>query len=74
MNVKIWNEEVDANRRYVFIRVDKNDIITNVKIITGDQLAALDNTGTLTTKNQATMHQFPKSRLYIEVDTTSMQE
>lgn len=56
LNVQIWNEEVDATRRYVFLRVDKNDVITAVKIITGDELAQYDRTGTLTRKYQATMN------------------
>lgn len=54
-NVQIWNEEVDAARRYVFLRVNKNDIITSVRVINGEELARYDRTGTLTRKYQATM-------------------
>lgn len=61
LNVQIWNEEVDAARRYVFFRANKNDIITNVKIITGDELAWYDRTGTLTKKYQATMNSFGRN-------------
>lgn len=38
MNVQIWNEEIDAARRYVFLRPDEADVIKAVKIITGEEL------------------------------------
>lgn len=66
MNVQIWNEEVDAARRYVFLRVDENDIITSVRVISGDVLAKFDRTGKLTTKYQATMASFNNSHLFSE--------
>ncbi|KAF1086171.1 hypothetical protein SPSYN_00912 [Sporotomaculum syntrophicum] len=52
-NLQIWNEEVSITRRYVLIQVASNNIITNVKVVTGDILADLDTTGTLTQKYQA---------------------
>ncbi len=55
LNVQIWNEEVDPNRRYVFIQIDENDAIIAVKIINGEELVKYDRTGTLTQKYQATM-------------------
>ncbi|WP_295996792.1 hypothetical protein [uncultured Veillonella sp.] len=55
LNVQIWNEEVDAARRYVFLKVNENDIVTAVKVITGEMLAKYDRTGTLTKKYQASM-------------------
>lgn len=61
MNVQIWNEEVDGNRRYVFFQVNDNDIITAVKVITGDVLAQYDRTGTLTRKYQATMNSYGRN-------------
>ena len=64
MNVQIWNEEVDANRRYVFLRVDENDLITSVRVITGETLAQYDRTGRLTTKYQATMNSYDNSYLF----------
>lgn len=66
MNVQIWNEEVDAARRYVFLKVDENDIITSVRVISGDVLAQFDRTGKLTTKYQATMNSFNSSHLFSE--------
>ncbi|MBT9172012.1 MAG: hypothetical protein DDT21_00388 [Syntrophomonadaceae bacterium] len=69
MNVQIWNEKIDPKRRYVFIRVNTEDVITGVKIINGDQLAELDRTGTLTTKYQATMSNLGESSLLSTEDT-----
>jgi hypothetical protein len=52
-NLQIWNEELSATRRYVLIRTSAEDIITRVKVVTGDTLALIDTTGTLTKKYQA---------------------
>ncbi|MEO1750050.1 hypothetical protein [Thiofaba sp. EF100] len=52
-NLQVWNEELSASRRYVIIRVSEADVITRVKVVTGDTLALLDTTGTLTRKYQA---------------------
>lgn len=51
-NLQIWNEEVDAARRYVVL-VLRADTIAEVKVIAGADLAQFDTTGTLTTKFQA---------------------
>lgn len=64
LNVQIWNEEVDASRRYVFLQIDENDIISNVRVISGNVLAQFDRTGKLTTKYQATMNHFDNSYLF----------
>lgn len=52
-NLQIWNEELAPARRYALIRVSKEDVVTRVKVVTGDALALLDMTGTLTQKYQA---------------------
>jgi hypothetical protein len=52
-NLQIWNEELAPTRRYVLIRVADNDVVRQVKVVTGDTLALLDTTGTLTQKYQA---------------------
>ena len=52
-NLQIWNEEVSPSRRYVLIRVDDNDKVTKVRVVTGPIIAAYDTTGTLTHKFQA---------------------
>ena len=52
-NLQVWNEELSPVRRYVLIRVSEADEITRVKVVSGDRLALLDTTGTLTQKYQA---------------------
>lgn len=52
-NLQIWNEDISPSRRYVIIRLDANDVIEKVKVVTGEILAQLDTTGTLTQKYQA---------------------
>lgn len=52
-NLQVWNEGLSASRRYVLVRVSEDDRIEQVKVVTGDALARLDNTGTLTRKYQA---------------------
>jgi hypothetical protein len=52
-NLQIWNEGISPTRRYVLIRVDSNDVISGVRVVTGDTIAELDTTGTLTQKYQA---------------------
>ena len=51
-NLQIWNEEIDTARRYVILILDDKSI-TNVRVITGADLAHYDYTGTLTSKYQA---------------------
>lgn len=52
-NLQVWNEELSPTRRYVLIRVSDKDIVTKVRVVTGEALALLDTTGTLTSKYQA---------------------
>lgn len=52
-NLQVWNEELSPIRRYVIIGLNANSIITKIKVATGDTLAMLDKTGTLTQKYQA---------------------
>lgn len=52
-NLQIWNEEISADRRYVLIRPDADDVVTRVRVVRGQQLANWDNTGALTSKFQA---------------------
>ena len=74
LNVQIWNEEITPDRRYVFLEVNEDDIVTNVRVIIGDELAYYDNTGKLTTKYQATMHHFDRSYLFATVDTDNLMD
>ena len=52
-NLQIWNEPICVTRRYVIVNITENDVIKNVKIVSGDLLEKLDTTGTLTQKYQA---------------------
>jgi hypothetical protein len=52
-NLQVWNEQLSPSRRYVLIRLSSADVVTEVKVVTGDTLAKLDTTGTLTQKYQA---------------------
>ena len=52
-NLQVWNEELSPTRRYVIIRISADDVVERVKVVTGDALAKLDTTGTLTQKYQA---------------------
>ena len=52
-NLQVWNEELSQDRRYVILRVDASDKISDCRVITGADLAELDTTGTLTQKYQA---------------------
>jgi len=56
-NLQVWNEELSSTRRYVLIRVSGNGMVERVKVVTGDMLAFLDTTGTLTQKFQARLIQ-----------------
>ncbi|OIO98491.1 MAG: restriction endonuclease [Anaerolineae bacterium CG2_30_64_16] len=69
-NLQVWNEELAPTRRYVIIRVGHDDVITRVKVVTGDTLALLDTTGTVTQKYQARL--IPgeaKAELIVDKDT-----
>ena len=52
-NLQVWNEELGPTRRYVVIGIDQSDIVFRVRVVSGDTLALLDRTGTLTQKYQA---------------------
>lgn len=55
-NLQVWNEELAPSRRYVIIRLNDEDIVVKVKVVTGDTLAMLDTTGALTQKYQARLN------------------
>ena len=70
LNVQIWNEPVDPERRYVFLKVNDEKVISRVKVITGAELVKYDRTGTLTQKYQATMTTRNSSMLLSKTDTS----
>ena len=72
-NLQIWNEELAASRRYVLVRVNDNDLVSTVRVVTGQQLAKLDTTGTLTRKYQASaIDEVKNSRLVSPNDTPDL--
>ena len=74
-NLQIWNEEISPSRRYVLIRISENDMVTNVKVVTGDVIADLDNTGKLTQKYQARLMGILENvKLFSELDTAEMEK
>ena len=69
-NLQVWNEELSSIRRYVIIGLDANSIITKIRVVTGDTLAMLDTTGTLTQKYHAQLIiGLTKTELISEEDT-----
>ena len=52
-NLQVWNEEIAPLRRYAIIRLSEQNVVTTVRVATGEELALLDRTGTLTQKYQA---------------------
>jgi hypothetical protein len=69
-NFQPWNEELEPTRRYVIVRVAPDDVITRVKVATGEDLALLDTTGTLTQKYQARLnHKEVAKKLIVAEDT-----
>ena len=72
-NLQIWNESLDANRRYVLVRVGEDLRVTTVRVVSGHQLVKLDTTGTLTRKLQArALDRVEGSRLVSQTDTSEL--
>lgn len=73
-NLQIWNQEVDAARRYVILLL-RDDTIVGVNVIAGADLAQFDATGTLTKKFQANrIHEDAGSMLVSPTDTPRLIE
>jgi hypothetical protein len=73
-NLQVWNEELSATRRYVVIRVSAHDVIERVRVVTGEDLARFDTTGTLTQKYQARLELGREvSELISPTDTENLQ-
>lgn len=69
-NLQVWNEELSSTRRYVIIRISDDNIILQVKVVTGDILATLDKTGTQTQKYQARLIPGKTSKELIATEDT----
>lgn len=52
-NLQIWNDALQPTRRYALLRLGAADTVRTVRVVTGEALARLDTTGTLTHKYQA---------------------
>lgn len=69
-NLQIWNEDVSPTRRYVIARPNADGSIEAVRVVTGEAIAELDKTGTLTKKYQARRKEgHTESALVCEEDT-----
>ena len=71
-NLQIWNEDVDLSRRYAIIGVAADDSICAVRVVGGEEIAALDHTGSLTTKYQARWSRGPAVDLVSRLDTAPL--
>ena len=71
-NLQIWNEEIAPSRRYVLIHLSPNNVVEKVKVVTGDTLALLDTTGTLTRKYQARFIPHETAELVVSHDTENL--
>lgn len=71
-NLQIWNDDISRDRRYVIIRVDKDDIISNIWVVTGDRLSLLDTSGRLTIKHQAHLRMGDSPVELVTVDDTAL--
>lgn len=73
-NMQIWNQEVDAERRYVILILNEFEIV-DVKVIAGADLAQYDRTGKLTSKFQASrIERYQGSALVSSTDTPPVDE
>lgn len=54
-NLQIWNDDIAPTRRYAIVRLNRSNVVDRVRVATGSTIAALDTTGTLTKKHQATL-------------------
>ncbi len=69
-NLQVWNQEVDAARRYAVVLTDNAGMFRRAKVIPGSDLAQFDTTGVLTRKFQANRRdESVGSRLVSATDT-----
>lgn len=68
-NFQPVNEDIDASRRYVFVILDGDKYISDVRVVLGSDLASWDTTGKLTRKYQASRRSGTGSKLVSKKDT-----
>jgi hypothetical protein len=73
-NLQIWNDEIDNTRRYAIFGLNNLDMVTKIRIINGEDLVKLDNTGKLTTKYQASIRTTHLQRTYCSEKDTQIVE
>lgn len=74
-NLQVWNNDIEPTQRYVILQISEDDVISNVKVCTGKELAKLDKTGTLTQKFQARLDVGDKEcELISKTDTSNLEK
>lgn len=74
-NLQVWNNDIEPTQRYVILQISEDDVISNVKVCTGQKLAKLDKTGTLTQKFQARLDVGDKKyELISKTDTSNLEK
>jgi len=71
-NIQVWNEAVDPLRRYAIFRVNTKNVISSVRVLSGETLSAFDKTGTLTSKFQASAKFLDKIDLVNRDESTAV--
>ncbi len=71
-NLQVWNEELAPTRRYVIVRLNEDDVVATVRVVTGETLATLDTTGTLTQKYQARLIPGPAPAELVAAEDTDL--
>jgi hypothetical protein len=71
-NLQVWNEDLAPTRRCVIVQVSPDDMIIRVKVVTGEDLALLDTTGTLTQKYQARLNRKEATKELLSVEDTRL--
>lgn len=75
-NLQVWNEEISLTRRYCLILLNDDNLVVNIKVLSGATLSEYDTTGKLTTKYQANiLSEFDKgTTLLSKEDTPEIKE
>lgn len=73
-NLQIWNDSVSLTRRYCIIILDEDNIVINVKVLSGGTLQDYDTTHKLTQKYQASLDKSndPSNTLLSSTDTSEI--
>lgn len=73
-NLQIWNEIITMDRRYVIVKLDQNDTVIKVIVLTGESLAKYDTTGKITIKHQAILRVGlqPSAEIFSSSDTNEL--